>query len=45
MGRYVDVTGNANYNSPIANLYLTILQDFGVGATSFGDDGTSPLSL
>lgn len=45
MGRFVDVTGADNYNSPIANLYLTILQDFGLAIDNFGDDGTVPLSL
>ena len=45
MGRFLDVTSSDNYNSPIANLYLTILQDFGVPLNSFGDDGTAPLIL
>lgn len=30
-------------NEPIANLYLHILQSFGVAASSFGIDGTTPL--
>ena len=45
MGRYVDLSGNSPYNSPIANLFLTILQDFGLATQMFGDDGTAPLSV
>jgi hypothetical protein len=30
---------------PLANLHLTVLQALGVGATSFGIDGTRPLEL
>ncbi len=31
--------------TPIANLYLSLLDAAGVSATSFGNDGTTPLDL
>jgi hypothetical protein len=40
-GRHLDFGGD----SPIANLFLSIINNMGVSATSFGDDGTAPLSL
>ena len=45
MGRFVDREGSQLYNEPIANLFLAILQDFGSTQTTFGDDGSSPISL
>lgn len=44
MGRHVDLRAT-NENSPIANLYLSILQDAGVTQGTFGDDGTAPLNV
>ena len=42
MGRYVDITGQ---DHPLANLYLTLLQDAGSPIQTFGDDGVNPLSI
>ena len=44
MGRYLDLT-STNTQTPIANLYLKILNDAGSSLSVFGDDGTSPLNL
>ena len=43
MGRYLDITSMGE--QPIANLYLALLQDAGSAQQSFGDDGSTPLSL
>ena len=42
MGRYVDITGQ---DQPLANLYLTLLQDAGSPIQAFGDDGVIPLNI
>jgi hypothetical protein len=39
-GRHVVYDGDP----PVANLFLSILGAFGVGAPTFGDDGTAPLA-
>ena len=44
MGRYLDLQA-MNESVPIANLYLSILQDAGLGDLTFGDDGMTPLSV
>jgi hypothetical protein len=38
-GRHVKYTGGP----PLANLFITLFQQFGVQATTFGDKGTAPL--
>lgn len=38
-GRHVSYPGN----TPIANLFVSILQGMGVATSTFGDDGTAPL--
>jgi hypothetical protein len=42
MGRYLDITA---MDQPIANLYLTMLQDAGSSVQTFGDDGVTPLII
>lgn len=44
MGRHLDLRGDQN-SVPLANLFLSILQDAGSNQLTFGDDGDSPLSV
>ena len=45
MGQYVNLSAPEQNNAPLANLYLSILQDAGVLNPTFGDDGVQPLDL
>ena len=45
MGQYVNLSAQEQNNAPLANLYLSILQDAGVPTQTFGDDGVHPLDL
>jgi hypothetical protein len=40
-GRHLSFTGD----TPLANLFVNVIQTMGVNATTFGDDGTGPLDL
>ena len=44
MGRHLTLTANTG-RGPIANLYLSIMNDLGLSVARFGDDGVAPLSL
>jgi hypothetical protein len=45
-GRHVDLEPNKSVDGPpIANLFIAMMKNMGLDATTFGDNGTGPLSL